>query len=135
MADTFTTDLEVRELDDNSNDGRGTWQLIAPLAFLSALWGLLTVPAGFVTDFASVPRLPLVFFLLGGIAHRAAVLHDWLYTNHLFSRAQSDAVLRAAAIASGVPAWKAWALWAGVRIGGWHAWNADGQAQPAAVLA
>ena len=36
------------------------------------------VPSGYVTDFASVPRLPLVFLVMGDTAHEAAGLHDYV---------------------------------------------------------
>jgi hypothetical protein len=131
------TTLQVRELDDSSHDGRGTWQLIEALVFFSAvLGGLVTVPAGFVTDFASVPRwVPLAFAFVGDSAHMAAVLHDWLYSCRLTSRADADAVLREAAVASGVPAWRAWILWAGVRVGGMAYWKAPATPQPVATVA
>ena len=40
------------------------------------------MPAGFVTDLASVPRLPLAWWVAGGRAARPAVLHDWCYQHH-----------------------------------------------------
>jgi len=43
---------------------------------------LITVPAGFETDYASVPRLPLMWLIAGDVAHEAAVLHDFLYRIH-----------------------------------------------------
>jgi hypothetical protein len=56
------------------------WQLTQDLVFESdALARTIVVPAGFVTDFASVPRLPLAFLFLGDRAHEAAVVHDYLY--------------------------------------------------------
>jgi hypothetical protein len=39
------------------------------------------VPAGFKSNLASVPRLPVVFWLVGRRGDAAAVLHDWLYEN------------------------------------------------------
>ena len=42
---------------------------------------LITLPRGFVTDYDSVPRLPLAYWLLGGKRHKAAVVHDFLYSN------------------------------------------------------
>lgn len=37
------------------------------------------VPKGFQTDFASVPRLPIIYRLYGNTAHEAALVHDYLY--------------------------------------------------------
>jgi hypothetical protein len=103
------------------------------------LGGVLTVPKGFVTDLASVPRRPLEWFLAGGRGNEAAVLHDWLYTAHAFngkpvSRATADAVLREAIVVDDPDA-PGWMMWAAVRIGGSGAWNADGPQQSPAVAA
>lgn len=54
--------------------------------------GVLVVPAGFVTDFASVPRVPVAFLVAGDIAIAPAALHDWLYTVQVCERALADAV-------------------------------------------
>ncbi|MFM0738569.1 DUF1353 domain-containing protein [Paraburkholderia xenovorans] len=111
--------MKVSLVSDSTNSGRGTWRLLSPLVYRSDIAGMtLTVPAGFETDFASVPRVFFAFMLVGDTAHEASALHDWLYTEHTVSRQMADAVLREAARASGVPAWRAWLLWAGVRIGG-----------------
>jgi hypothetical protein len=40
---------------------------------------LVTVAAGFVTDFATVPRLFWTLLPASGKYNRAAVIHDWLY--------------------------------------------------------
>ncbi|WP_223191240.1 DUF1353 domain-containing protein [Paraburkholderia panacisoli] len=115
----FEDNLDVKLVSDSTNSGRGTWRLLSPLVYHSDIAGMtFTVPAGFETDFASVPRVILAFVMVGDTAHEASALHDWLYTAHLVSRAMADAVLREAACASGVPAWRVWLLWAGVRIGG-----------------
>ena len=129
----FTSALQLERLEDTSRDGRGTWRLLASLGYSSDLIGQVTVPAGFVTDLASVPRLPVAFFLAGGLAHAAAVVHDWLYTTHQTDRATADAVFREAAQACGVSPWRAWVMWLGVRAGGASSWAADGPAQPADV--
>lgn len=128
----FITDLDARELThDASADKRGTRKLLQPLVYRSDLLGrCVTVPAGFITDFASVPRIPVAYLLAGGCANAAAVLHDWMYTTHEVDRATADAVFREAIIAGGEPTWRAWLMWAGVRIGGSHPYETAGQRQP-----
>lgn len=118
----FLTPLRTDLLSEVENDLRGSWKLTAPLIYYSKhLGGYIEVPVGFVTDFESCPRVPVLFLLFGGVVRSAAVVHDWLYTAPaLVSRADADAVLREACIAVGVPAWRAWGVWAGVRIGGWR---------------
>lgn len=132
----FLTPLRVEEVDDNSNDGRGSWRLIDPLVYRSDVAArTFTVPAGFVTDFASVPRIPVAFLLCGDVGHPAAVVHDWLYTCQSVPRELADAVLREAATLVGVPAWRAQLMYAGVRAGGSSHWTAPGQDQAPEVAA
>lgn len=125
----FTTALQLERLEDTSRDGRGTWRLLGRLGYSSDLIGQVDVPQGFVTDLASVPRLPVAYFLAGGMAHAAAVVHDWLYTTHQVERAAADAVFREACQACGVSAWRAWVMWLGVRAGGASSWAATGPQQ------
>ena len=71
----FHSELDVRR---RREDGR--WVLLAPLKFFSAKTGkLYEVPVGFDTDFASVPRLPLTYYLMGSYVFEEGVLHDWLF--------------------------------------------------------
>lgn len=111
----FLTPLHVELV----NDDPVRWRLVKPLAYESDAAGILVVPSDFETDFASVPRLPLVFLMAGETCHRAAVVHDWLYSPpERFSRSVCDKILREAAQASGVSFWRRWLVWAGVRVGG-----------------
>lgn len=98
---------------------------------------VFTVPEGFVTDFASVPRFLWPLLPPYGRHGRAAVVHDWLYLQRpevttrargvmfrdLMPRRDADGIFRRIMIESGVPRWKAWLLWAGVRLGGWRSWG------------
>jgi hypothetical protein len=100
------------------------WTILQPLIYQSDIARtVFVVPEGFVTDFASVPRLPLMFLIAGDEAHLAATLHDWLYSRQEVSRSQADAIFREAMTASGEPGWRSFFMWAGVRAGGWMAWN------------
>nr|WP_306456590.1 DUF1353 domain-containing protein [Paraburkholderia bryophila] len=118
------TELQVELVSDATNSGRGTWRLTSPLVYQSAVAKLkFTVPVGFETDFASVPRTPVAFLLTADSAHEASALHDWLYTEHPVAREVADAVLREASLVTGVPAWRAFLMWAGVRAFGWSHWG------------
>lgn len=69
------------------------WILLQPLVFESERQGLIKVPVGFLTDLASVPRIPLVYSLFGNTSHNAAVIHDWLYSRNVkISRKNADEV-------------------------------------------
>lgn len=109
----YTEPLQVELLTD-----RKTWRLLAPFSYLDPDHGLIVVPADFETDFASVPRLPIIFDLVGAYGHAAAVLHDYCYRTGLLSRKDADEVFYNALRSSGIARWRTWIMWAGVRIGG-----------------
>ena len=70
----FLTSLDVRLLSDTKNSGSGSWMLVSPLLYESDAAGtIIKVPVAFETDFASVPRVPLIFDMMGDTAHSAAV--------------------------------------------------------------
>lgn len=82
-----------------------------------------TVPVGFYTDFASVPRIGVIYAMLGDTAHEPAVVHDWLYYSALVPRDMADNVLLEAMGVIDLPFWRRWPIYWGVRLGGWYAWN------------
>lgn len=132
--------------------GRWCVQVLEPLTLNDQIHGLLTVPAEFNSDLASIRILREVcrwaalgslvgwiiawgwlalallvlsifalalYGMLAGYGMRAAVLHDWLYTVGVLSRAESDAVFyRALTTGDGTAHWRALVFWIGVRIGG-----------------
>jgi len=120
----FLSKLEVTLIDNDAAQGRGEWSLDEDFIYQSDVADRkITAPKGFQTDFASVPRLPIVFWLAGDTSTEAAVIHDWLYTSKIVPRRTADAVLREAGKVSGVPAWRRWMIWAGVRAFGAGPWN------------
>lgn len=120
----FLTELQVELVSDATNSGRGTWRLTAPLVYQSDVAKqTFTVPVGFETDFASVPRTPVAFLLTADSAHAASALHDALYSFHWVPRAVADAVLREASLVTGVPAWRAALMYLGVRAFGASHWG------------
>ncbi len=85
---------------------------------------MITVPVGFFTDFASVPRfMPLAYACFGDTAHEPAVVHDWLYYAAITSRETADNILLEAMRTWGMSAWRYEPIYWGVRAGGWAAWN------------
>ena len=117
----FITKLQMENA-DNIDDGQ--WVLTSALIYCSDIAKqTFIVPPGFRTDLASVPRLPVIFWLTGDTSSEAAVVHDFLYSTHPVPRVIADAVLREASEVTGVPAWRRWMIWAGVRIGGGSHWD------------
>ena len=112
------THLDVREIDDSH------WTLLSEFVYDSKIAGArIVVQAGFVTDFASVPRVPLAFWLVGDTAHMAAVVHDFLYQSGIFPRLIADKVLYEAMLVTNVVWWKARLIYLGVRVGGSVPWD------------
>jgi hypothetical protein len=103
-----------------NRDGRQLFQLLTNFVYQSDVAGLITVGAGFVTDLASLPQAVLSIF--GEIAQEPSIPHDFAYSTGAMPRAVADAMLYEACILTGVPAWKAKLIYAGVRIGGGSHW-------------
>ena len=124
MKAKFLTDLVVEALSDD------TWQVVSALRYQSQILNnIIEVPAGFVTDFASVPRVPIVFEQFGDRAHHESVVHDWLYYTASTSRKTADMVFLEAMKSRGKPWWICRGMYLGVRAGGWVAWNAHRKAR------
>jgi len=108
----FLTDLVVECINDDK------WRLVQDLVYESDIAGTITVPAGFECDFASVPRIPVVFMLCGDEAHKPAVIHDYLYRYAVTSRKIADKVFEEAMKVCGIWAWRRKMMFWGVRIFG-----------------
>ncbi len=124
----FLTPLRVELVDQMAAGGRGRWQLLEPLVYLSKYIGLtITVPAGYITDFASVPRAPILFLAWGDTGHKASVIHDYLYSTKpaIMNRLNADRVFREALLVSGVSEDDAEAMYFGVRFGGANHFDAS----------
>lgn len=112
----------------------GEWILTKPFVYRSLVAGTtFIVPEGFITDLASVPRLPVVYWLTGATCDEAAVVHDFLYTTQVVTREMADAVLSEASAVMGVPTWRRGLMWAGVRVGGGSHWVDRGEPKDVAL--
>lgn len=139
----FSGKLVLVLLDDKDHpsirDGRSLWGLQRPLAYTTLAGDTITVPAGFVTDLASIPRLLSGPLPPDGPWTEAAVIHDALYFSRggmnlwhgrrivsraqPYSRAESDDILREAMADIGVGVAQRNIIWAGVRVGGAKGWS------------
>ena len=118
----FITTLKTDQTD------RRTYKLLDDLVLADEEQRTIIVPTGFVTDFASIQVLHnaflfVLFALVAGYGNYAATVHDWLYEHGSLTRKEADAVLYRALRAEGVARWRAWLMWAGVRIGGAKQYN------------
>lgn len=98
---------------------------------------VVSVPEGFVTDFASIPRVLWNVLPPTGGYGKAAVVHDWLYQQRgvqcalpngqtvvrYVDRAEADATLLEAMVVLGVGRVTRQLIYRGVRVGGWVTWN------------
>lgn len=129
MTSAFRTRLIVEA------DGGLPYTLYMPLVYDSALlnW-TITVPVGFRTDLASIPKALWNILPPMGRYTDAAVVHDACYQLGLgLTRGQADSVLNEAMGVLGVGRFTRWTIYSGVRLGGWKVWNtyrAEAKAQP-----
>ncbi len=105
------------------NDGND-WVVVRPFTYtIGQTTYRITVPAGFVTDFASIPAPMRGFLSPTGQEGRAAIIHDYLYWNQPCTREQADWVLRLGMIESRVPLVTRQAVYWAVRAMGDSAWQ------------
>lgn len=118
----FLTELSTVKVKEAGDAGRARWRLTADLAYHSQLHGMIIVPSGFITDFASVPRLPVAYWLTGDTAHASAVVHDYLcrvhYESCKISWKRAAQVFIEAMKHEQVPAWRRTMMYWGVRLAG-----------------
>lgn len=117
----------VTPLDTQYVDGK-TWILRDDLIVISERLGTIRVPAGFQTDFNSIPLglwniMPPVEYGIAG------VVHDFLYkfgkvNQKAITRGDADATHREFVLFEGASAAKARIMYWGLRLGGWKPWNA-----------
>lgn len=123
----------LRDLGPVGEQGRQVYELLESLTFLlpvgepGSMGGggvVVEVPSGYRTDFASVPRILWPIFPPVGIYSRAAIVHDYLYTNDAgCSRFLADALFRELMAELGTPWWRRVVMYYAVRFFGGSAWR------------
>ena len=115
----FLTECDLMPMTDGEH-----WRLKARLVFHSeAILETIYVPTGFVTDLASIPRLFWNILPPFGRYTEAAIVHDWIYRNHTFSRMVCDVLFFEMMVALNTPTVTRWIIYLAVRCFGWSAWN------------
>lgn len=128
---SFTTDLVVRQV-RLEKDRRFffwkykkevvEWEVVEPLVYRGNTETFI-VPSGFVTDFASVPRLLWNLVPPYGRYTKAAVLHDYFYITQAISRKDADGLFLRTMKELGVSRPLRKVMWAAVRLGGRFVWK------------
>jgi hypothetical protein len=110
---SFQTPLKVEVLDDGHN-----YKLVEAFQYDSSL-STISVPAGFITDFASVPKLFWNILPPTGKYGKAAVVHDYLYRTYGYSsKIVADAIFLEAMTALGTPKWQRYVMYLAVHLFG-----------------
>lgn len=119
----------IREVGPFGFDGRMVYELVDPLTYFFPVANgnggiIVEVPVGYQTDFASVPRILWPLFPPTGVYSRAAIVHDFLYSEGSgCSRFLADAIFRDLMAELGTPLWRRVAMYYAVRLFGWVAWG------------
>lgn len=95
----------------------GTWELLEGYR-----WRDLYVPAGFITDLDSVPRIPFVYSRWQGRTVAGALVHDYLYHIQETSREMADKIFLTCMADEGVSKRYRYVIYFAVRVFGWFAW-------------
>lgn len=115
MKSTFKTPADLRFVGDYR------FELLAPFEYHIGDFPsdrVIEVPAGYVTDFASVPRALWAVFPPHGPWAKAAIVHDYLYDYAIGTRARADLIFLEAMQVLGVPRWRRYLMYWAVRAFG-----------------
>lgn len=109
---SFTTPIRVEYIAVDQ------WRLLEPFIYYVGEEGsddAITVPAGFVTDFASIPRWLWSIFPPAGAWAKASVIHDYLYRTQTRTKAEADHIFLEAMEVLGVGWFKRRLMYRAVR--------------------
>lgn len=108
-----------------SEGGRGRFRTSQPVPVAISLpaqldgatisVSILTIPAGFITDGASIPRWARPWLDPWGLVALPSILHDYLLTLSAVHKWQADLLFLAALRSQGVPAFQATLMYFAVR--------------------
>jgi len=111
------------------------WIVRQPLTYrIGVSQDRITVPVGFVTDFASIPQALQSIIRANGPYILPAVVHDYLYWTQACTRAQADSVLMLGMIENQVRDVHRVAIHDAVRIAGGFAWSDNARERAAGLV-
>ena len=113
-----------------TTEGTAFFVLDKPLRYTVAKTNkAITVPEGFVTDLASIPRGLWWWQGLQGPTMSPAIVHDYLYWTQVCSKQEADAVIYLAMLDAGVDKASARLVYQGVARFGNAAWRSNATAR------
>lgn len=122
MKAEFINKLIVTPLPDGV-----TWELYEDFIYITNIelpWGfIIKIPKGFITDFASIPK---IFWPLLPRWHKygpAAIVHDYLYHTKSIDRKTADLIFKEAMKVLGVRKWRYTVIYYAVRWFAGHKFN------------
>lgn len=118
MADFINTPI-LRHVKEKS----AAYEIVRGFAYINHKYHI-EVYEGWITDGASVPKIFWnLFSPFAGRYIEAAILHDALYRAEALDRKKCDEIFLEAMSVCKVPRWKRYAMYWGVRLGGWKTWK------------
>ena len=119
MEITYLSDLVVKPL-DNGKD----WELLEDLYLDLPIIYFQVIDAGFIFDFASIPKIFQLFVAPAtGKYRKPALVHDYLYRSKICNRKIADEIFLTLMKYAGVNYFKRHTIYLAVRTGGWVAYN------------
>jgi len=111
--------------DAGLRSGVRIFRLISHFRYISS-YGIITVPRGFLTDGASIPKVFHSIMGPFGDYFEAAVIHDFLYSSLAegYTRKEADTIFLEAMFNAGVPWYRRNLIYSAVRLGGRRSWKA-----------
>jgi hypothetical protein len=117
---SFTAPLEVLDLND------GFFEVMRDFRYYVGEENsveYIDIPRGFITDFFSVPQVFQCIVPKTGKGNQASVLHDYLYTNHLYTQKRSDDIFLEAMTVLGMNVVQRYIIYYAVRLFGKFAYE------------
>ena len=117
---SFTKPLVVKSL------GKGYYELLEEFEYYTDIRGIreiITVPVGFITDFASIPKQLRWLFKPNDKQYaKSSVIHDFMYRK-VYDRQFADEVFCEGSKVLGTPKWKRVMMYTALRLFGWIVWD------------
>ncbi|EDV0418050.1 DUF1353 domain-containing protein [Salmonella enterica subsp. enterica] len=100
--------------------GHYNWRVYKPFAFYLSddESDVIEVPAGFITDLATIPHIFWILLPPDGKYAKAAIIHDYMYATALRTKKEADKIFLDGMTVLGVPRWKRTIMYYAVRIFG-----------------